>query len=904
MANTPLYKKLKDNGTTNYVFPGASEDINIAYQNNPNRKMYFSKYILLNLPKQENDVFNFEDSFSAHPSYTPIGDYGDQIVESLRNYVANHEVVMRESRLNNTDYYYNNMEMQSSSEKIFWKWVKKLNLIDFEPAIPMDEYFDNLNEFERNNINDDEFFPEYLWREREVIDFGANKFYQTGLSGFGSSLEIELDVNSNFKIGDTINLYNISNNSIVNQLDGLTETQKSDLTDDGGKGLNLKILSIIPAEGDIGQRIILNINYIGSSGGDLSVDDTALVRLVYNRLVQYIGEVNGISNVQEANRSYTEIYAHIPDHTGRTPDILFRTRVDSNYKPGMSFPIIPSQLQPEIIGAEHFNSPIVNNNQDYPGGYYGQFDSPDYMYQTSRGDTLRREGDYFGIKGDINNIKVDSSKIDGLMVDFNREHYVKMNIPNRMVTNFDEFNAIEIDNEPPKDFTYNAILWYYTVEDNNDNQVDNLYGISFINNPKQNPIESDVDRRFPTITKLVSNGNQDGTSYAYNLSLNYNIINDNPVETYNPEAINSQFNMNLFNKAMSRLASFNDNFLNILAKQDGLTKTISDLKGLLYTQTDINTINSRINNLDKLLRLYSTMQIVSSDTIEVSEIDNEPPSIMMEDISTKYVKVDTLLTSEMFNQEGIIPMNLHVPKNRDFMINIVNDDEISLFLENDRLLVILDNDLYLNQTIDININSLPISSENKKLDIYMQSDIDESEILLIGNIDLPVFYNDKKQYSNCSYLWSDFKFDIDLKLTTGLDNIKLISRNVLEILFDSDGSLISNSLSVGDVLYLNDLYIKPSSISDSTFDFSGQYEIVNIIGNRIEIDIANNAEFVNTFIDENFPFIIWGNDGTNDITLLANKPYFRLNKGLNISITRVSNSIELNERYLVSKRNI
>ena len=43
MASTPLYKKLKANGTSFYAFPGAAEDISAAYQNS-NYKMYFSKY--------------------------------------------------------------------------------------------------------------------------------------------------------------------------------------------------------------------------------------------------------------------------------------------------------------------------------------------------------------------------------------------------------------------------------------------------------------------------------------------------------------------------------------------------------------------------------------------------------------------------------------------------------------------------------------------------------------------------------------------------------------------------------------------------------------------------------------------------------------------------------------------
>ena len=66
MANTPLYKSLKKNGTTFYSFPGAAEDISAAYQN-VNYKMYFSKYVLLNLPKQEivsePRRFDFDESF-------------------------------------------------------------------------------------------------------------------------------------------------------------------------------------------------------------------------------------------------------------------------------------------------------------------------------------------------------------------------------------------------------------------------------------------------------------------------------------------------------------------------------------------------------------------------------------------------------------------------------------------------------------------------------------------------------------------------------------------------------------------------------------------------------------------------------------------------------------------------
>jgi hypothetical protein len=123
---TPLYKRLKTNGTSFYAFPGAAEDISAAYQNQ-NYKMYFSKYILLNLPKQNTEpgsgtnskpvYWDFDNAFKRSNQSTPATSYQDQMVESLRNYVANYEVTLKESKLNNTDYYYNNEEFTGTPIK-------------------------------------------------------------------------------------------------------------------------------------------------------------------------------------------------------------------------------------------------------------------------------------------------------------------------------------------------------------------------------------------------------------------------------------------------------------------------------------------------------------------------------------------------------------------------------------------------------------------------------------------------------------------------------------------------------------------------------------------------------------------------------------------------------------------
>ena len=390
MAATPLYRGLKLNGTTFYAFPGAAEDISAAYQNQ-NYRMYFSKYVLLNFPKQNTNTGSGTSSLSVYWDFennagkgygfersvfsTPATTYQEQLVESLRNYVANQEVTIKESRLSNTEYYYDNTVLSTPTEKIFWKWCKKLNLIDFEIANDGDEFFGNLAEFQRNSTTDNEYFPELLWKEREVVEWETVQFYDTGVSGYSGQLEIEFEGTTNFRVGDLVELANLSNGTLVSIY--------------GASGSRMTVDYIMPATSTQGQRIVMDAPY---AYGTLT-ETTGAVKLVYERLVQYIGEVNGINNVNEANRSYTEVYAHIPDHTGKTPDVLFRTKADSNYKPNMIFPILPSQYQPEIIGAAengslNFSSPIVANPASYPGNYYGQFDTIDFTYETSTGDTI------------------------------------------------------------------------------------------------------------------------------------------------------------------------------------------------------------------------------------------------------------------------------------------------------------------------------------------------------------------------------------------------------------------------------------------------------------------------------------------------------------------------------------
>ena len=881
MAHTPLYKRLKAKGTSFYAFPGAAEDISSAYQNE-NFKMYFSNYILLNFPKQntfdnsdQNNIYFDFSTFSKSDLSLPTSNFSDQLVESLRNYVANFEVTMKTSKINSTDFYYDHSEFSTPTEKIFWKWCKKLNLFDLEVANPQDEYFGNLQEFERRNLTDDDYFNEFLWREREITTIESRLVKQATNPQFLNKVQVTLRGATNLKKGDLITF-----------VSGTTYTQGDFLDKNSNPiediiGYNTRILNKTTSSGD--DVIILDLFSSSSTMGS-----SLVINLVYHRLVQYIGNVNGVNNVQESNRSYTEVWAHIPDNTGQTPDILFRTKTDRNFSPGISLPIQPSQIQSQIIGAENFQNPIVSSPQDYPGSYFGQFDNQFYTYQVSTGDQIRRRGDFFGVYGNINNYTLDSQKIDGISVDFDRDHYVKMNSNLQEITTFDEFNMLNVNGVPPRDFEFNAILWYYDLVDLNGNISKNLYGITFIDNPDNNPLPDEVSRRVPTLTKLCSTSQQDGVSYAFSLMLNFDVSNENPQDTYNPNAINSLFNFNLFNEAMKKLSLTTQSFLKVIIDQTKIFDEIQSLKGLLYSQTSIDQINSKINFLENLLRLYSSNQIVGSDTIEVNNVVSGGVSyVQLQSVDNRWGKVDVYKTSNLYNEFVPLTTSIVPPKNKDHLIRIINDDiNPQTLLDNLSLDITIERDLDYKQTLEIWVESDNTSTQNKKLDINLK--YQGNTINVFTKLELPVYYNIQTNRINSSARLKTFNFHPDFN-----QNIILFSDLSLMISMKEPGNILRKTLNIGDEIRMVDFIVG----SASTVDFSGQYRILNIDNNlsKIWLDLSSSP------IVSNYS---WGEDITFPICLdeyLSNPFGMMFNKGFKVTITRTnSNSTNFENDYLVN----
>jgi hypothetical protein len=145
---------------------------------------------------------------------------------------------------------------------------------------------------------------------------------------------------------------------------------------------------------------------------------------------------------------------------------------------------------------------------------------------------------------------------------------------------------------------------------------------------------------------------------------------------------------------------------------------------------------------------------------------------------------------------GAIPYNINIPTNKDFLINITNNDQTNLTLpNNNNLTLVVNRDLDSNQTMEVNIDANTIGSENKKLNIYINySQNNGAPVLtsILENINLPIYYNKSTKTTNSAYNWDAFKFNIDIN-----SPIRLNTGSFQNCLIDANPYLVANAFKSG-----------------------------------------------------------------------------------------------------------
>lgn len=836
---TQLYKRLKD-GTTLYVLPGAAEDLNAAYQNT-NLRMTYSKFVLLKLPARRvplqtsgathKAVFDIENNpafYQATATKVPAT-WGEAVVESLRNYVANHESVVRATRLNATDYLYNTNELRTVSERVFWKWLRKNNALELEPALPNEEWTPSAAKFAPAVDNQPSYLQKYLWRERLVEPYLMAASSPIVDDGNGN-MEITFQRTTNFRPGDYLKFYGVSNIA------------------DGATRRVVEVFSSGPPNGSVNDGVRIELP-AGPLPAPL-VGQVPRAVLDYEPVVKYVGEITAQNNVVGAVSSSTDVWAHVPGQSGRTHSVLFDVVADDNYRPNLTYPILTEQMQAEINGAENPLSPIVANMQDYPGDYIGQFDTAAYEYAASTGDYGRRSGAYYGIgaavvdRGGIPYTndqtrpmafpEFDGRELDGVTIDFDLSDYLLAAGSN----SFGEFSASSVNNRAPEDFEFNAVLWYYDMEDvggGNREKVTNLYGIQFMDNPDRESLDATTREIIPSLRKQVANGLQDGTAFSINMSLVFQVDSEDSPMAYDPDRVYSLFGFEMYNEVMGRVASLTDTYNKTLTQVIAQRSDVQALRSQIFSQQALETLRDKIKNLEELLKLYATVQIGPSDSIVPTlDASANPPVVRLNSVDKRYSRIIQVNAKDLYTKLALAggnkyvtkPLNVSFPAGKDFLVVVNNDDDNAGLSGTDttaRLEIVLDKDLDYKQTAEFLVKPTPNASADKGLSIYVKYD-DTTGItnqLLVGPLDLPVSQTSGSQEPSV--------------LTSGTPRYQpyamyyeFLGSDTYQLVLDFEGDL--THLPANGRMYLNDFrVITGSGSSADQLNLSGQYTIASAV---------------------------------------------------------------------------
>jgi hypothetical protein len=367
----------------------------------------------------------------------------------------------------------------------------------------------------------------------------------------------------------------------------------------------------------------------------------------YDRLVQYIGEIDVVNSVQNSANAYSEVYIHVPTSDGATPYVLFKTVSDENYYPDRTWthnppdPLDTEYLQGRdsaaglygpnglpklaIFDQDVLGEPGVSGTSSTGASFNSNWYSPRDEANSYFSDPSFFDSDNLTIEKYVSasgpssySVTYKRSNLDGVQIDFDPASY-------KAIQNYVGITTIEEWNGTPTttSFEFNTVLVYYDVYDPNnptDSQT-NLYGILFLNDPEPfsiNAAKLPNFRKFKPdpITKL------NGNSYGFKLNLKF----DTDVESTGVEqAINdySSFSLSIFMDAATVLQdaakNLNDRTLEIMALQD----EVAALKDLIINTDDSIEIRQRLSLVENSLQANQALFENTQDILSLIEKNSD-----------------------------------------------------------------------------------------------------------------------------------------------------------------------------------------------------------------------------------------------------------------------------------------
>ena len=450
-----------------------------------------------------------------------------------------------------------------------------------------------------------------------------------------------------------------------------------------------------------------------------------LTGAVYNRVVQYVGNLDIVNTVKNNNNTYSEVYVYVPTKDGNTPTVLFKNTVDLNYVQDYAWTNNPAdplndeylqgraydELNPsgltnlaifddDVLGAPTANYVDTINGATGAGNWY----SPRATANTYFTDQIFYDPTAQIMTKEYNSVTQTyvRSRLDSVGIDFDPDSYQQI-LTDPSISTIEEFNSTAAS----VDFEFNCVLIYYDVSDpaNPVDSATNLYGVLFLDDVQDTGLST---YGIPRLQKYKPNivTELNGNSYGFKINLKFDVDID---QTGVEQAINdySPFSLSMFMDSMNVLQDATSTLNNTASIYATLEERVSALENLALTGDTTFNLNRRISALEDSL---AANQAIFSNTQGLMGLINQNYELIRALINGQ-TSVEISYNLDLIKQGPGIKVDKSIPNqlilsndNQDYNVG-TNDGVVTLSSSS---LNVIDLRPYGNYVKHIN-NGLPIT---------------------------------------------------------------------------------------------------------------------------------------------------------------------------------------------------
>lgn len=357
----------------------------------------------------------------------------------------------------------------------------------------------------------------------------------------------------------------------------------------------------------------LPVSGVGYSSSKFVEQDELYVdnRLQYNKVVKYINDVAAVHTTSTGS-VYTEIYIYTPSNHGTTPNVIFNSISDDNYKANTSYQNTVNAQNVELIVGRVLNDVhpaglSINAIYDYDGNSQVSENIP-WFGLTPQVNTYITETN-FNTANDTLIVKTEGSNtlsyfrnsLDGISIDWTLSDYSLIKDSNNNIENLNDFNSYI----GSKSFEYNVILLYYDLVDVNNplNKITNLFGVQFLNKVENKGGEFYIPYFNKYKPDLITKTSGNSLSHKFNIKGDSSYENVGVVQLLNTKTSGdyNTMSMDLFISALTGMKNMTDSYYDNLTYITTIKNELTDLKTLLISSTSNAEINARLKKVEDAL---------------------------------------------------------------------------------------------------------------------------------------------------------------------------------------------------------------------------------------------------------------------------------------------------------------